>query len=124
MNSVNNDKYLSFRGAILLVILIVAILIAIKLAIPSSYDDFLGRIIISIVFLGGTTFAVCKLRQLDSTYLFPRKKYSNSIGPFLLILTSLFLFERVTHEIEDMLAIGLTEYIERRGEWILILSQD
>src|SRR5690606_8437130 len=41
-----------------------------------------------------------------------------------LIFASLFLLERVVHELEDILAIGLPEYIDRRGEWIFSLDPE
>jgi membrane protease YdiL (CAAX protease family) len=123
VQQLENKSYLSIYGAMATVIILISLTVFIKLVLPFAYENFFSYPIATFLTYGGIMYVIVKGRQLNAKYLFPRKKFGESVGAFVAITISLFLLKRISTDVIQFFSIGSAGFLEAREEWMYPFKQ-
>ena len=82
--------------------------------LPSAYQDILLYPVLKFLAFSTIVYGAVKLRNLNTSYLFPRKRYNGRIWCFFVITVSLYLLERITTDIIDLLSTNAKDFIKSK----------
>ena len=110
-----DKKYLSFLDAIIACVVLVVLGVCLKSFLPRIYGDILLYPVSKFLIFSAIVYGAIKLRNLDTSYLFPRKRYEGRVWYFFLITISLYLLQRITTDIINLLSTNSIDFIKSKG---------
>jgi membrane protease YdiL (CAAX protease family) len=108
------NSYLSFKGGLYITLVLAIVIGTTRLVLPFMFESFILYPIVKILVFGGITFALVRTRNLDTKYLFPSKKFDQSVGAFIAVIISFFLLQRVVTDLIDLLSLGSEEFLKSK----------
>lgn len=108
-------KYLSFVEATILSVILIVVAGTLKVVFPAIYQSPISYAVSKFLIFSAIVVLVVKTRKLETSYLFPTRKYGGHWWVFILVTISIFVFYRVVADTVDMLSTDMVEFIKRRG---------